>query len=94
MKRKIFWSNEADAGTIVIVNYLREQWSDKSAEKFLNIVDAKTLLLSLYPEMCESSLTKRGVRRCVITKHVSILYGFTKNELNIFSVVDNRQKND
>jgi len=94
MKRKIFWSEEAEIRIAEITDYLREHWSDKSVKTFLDILDDKISLLALYPEMCESSLSKKGVRKCVITKHISILYGFNNKEVNIFTVIDNRQKND
>jgi plasmid stabilization system protein ParE len=72
MKRKIFWSEEAEIRIVEITNYLHTNWSDKSAEIFLNILDDKISLLVLFPEMCESSPTKKGIRRCVITKHIFI----------------------
>jgi len=93
MRLKVFWSEEAETGITDITNYLRSEWSDKSAEKFLDIVDEKISLLTLYPEMCESSPSKKGVRRCVITKQVSVLYSYNKEELNIHTVIDNRKEN-
>ena len=94
MKRRIFWSEEAENVLEDITNYLSEEWSDKSANKFLDIVIEKTNLLTIYPEMCESSAIKKGWRRCVITKQVSLLYSFNTHEINIHAVINNSQQNE
>lgn len=94
MKRKIFWSEEAENILTDITEYLKDEWSEKSANKFLDSVETKTSLLSDYPEMCETSPSKKDLRRCVITKQVSLLYSFNKQEVNIHTVIDNRQQNE
>ena len=94
MKRKVFWSEEAENILTQITEYLKEEWSDKSANKFLDIVEEKTALLAVYPEMCISSPSKKGWRKCVLTKQVSLLYSFNNSEVNIHTVIDNREENE
>ncbi len=94
MKRKIFWSEEAENILTEITEYLKEEWSEKSANKFLDIVEEKTALLIVYPEMCISSPSKKGWRKCVLTKQVSLLYSFNANEVNIHTVIYSRQENE
>ena len=94
MVKKVRFSSLANINLESIVKYLKNEWSVRSAEKFLNIFDKKISNLKLFPQSSPQVEGKNDVRKCMITKQISLYYKFEKNEIYVISLIDNRQDSD
>ncbi len=82
----IRWSPQASDDLERIINYLENNWGEKSVKEFVRILDQKIQAIAQMPEMYPASNIKEGVRRCVITKHNALYYRITNNEVEIEAV--------
>ncbi|MFN3873623.1 MAG: type II toxin-antitoxin system RelE/ParE family toxin [Ignavibacterium sp.] len=95
MKRgyKIFWTYEAERNLKDIINYLSKNFSEKEIKKFVEKVDRRLNIISLYPKIFRKS-TLKNVHRSVLTKHITIYYRFENRTIEIISLFDVRQNSN
>ncbi len=72
------------------MDYLENEWSQRTLNKFIKTLDKSILLIKKYPESNELSNIKEGLYRCVITKHISLFYTFNSTEIYVITFFDTR----
>jgi len=74
-----------------LLEYLIEEWSEESKNKFLKILDTKIKSIKKNPEAYPSSILETNLRKCVVTKQTTILYEIQDGSIFIMNVIDSRQ---
>lgn len=82
---EILWTDSAKHTFNKIVEYLREEWTEKEAQKFIDAATKMLSTLKRYPEICRPSLKRKNVRIGILNKHTQIIYHFKpgKKQLKI-----------
>jgi len=91
MSLSILWTDEAKETFDIIVNFLENNWGSTSAKKFIEVTLQKIILISGQPYLFKASISK-NVRRAVITKHTSMFYEVSNEQIIILFFMDNRQE--
>lgn len=91
MKYKVYLSDKAVENLQSIVVYLKSEWPQKVLKDFFDDLDKVKSILSKYPESFEYSKIKKGIYRCVLSKHNTLFYRINKNEVEIIVIFDTRQ---
>ncbi|NBC58688.1 MAG: type II toxin-antitoxin system RelE/ParE family toxin [Bacteroidetes bacterium] len=93
---KVFLSELADLKLTELCQYLLEEWSLKTRDKFISKLNDKITQISNQPESCPKSLRFKELYRCVVTKHTTLYYRILKksNEVEIITIFDTRQNPD
>ncbi|MCU0447720.1 MAG: type II toxin-antitoxin system RelE/ParE family toxin [Microscillaceae bacterium] len=90
MPFKVIISNRAEANLDAIMQYLNENWSAQVRCNFLTTLSTKLEYLSEMPFMYPESKLKAGVRKCVITKQVTLYYRVEEDRVEIITIQDSR----
>ncbi len=88
---KIHWSQESIRQTDHIIQYLDENWTIKEISRFLSALKGFEELVTYNPEVYPESLLKKGFRRAVILKQISVIYSFESEIIKIHIIYDNRR---
>lgn len=92
--KQISWSPLAQEDLEKLLDYLDEQWPVEVRERFLLLLSKNIRQIqhrhSLFPLIHK----KIGVRRCVVTKHNSLYFRLTGDEIQILRLYDTRQNPD
>ena len=93
MKKKleVIWSEESDIRTDEIIDYLLANFSQKEVSHFLNLLKDFEKIVERFPETYPESSNKKGIRRAVIAKQVSILYSIDETCIRVYTIFDNHQ---
>ena len=96
MRRKpeIRWSEESVRRTDNILSYLFEHWTEKEATNFLKSLEAFEEIVCYFPEIYPESQLKKGFRRAVISKQISVIYSVRQHVIEVHTLFDNRQNPD
>ena len=76
------------------VDFLLINWSFKSAVEFIDKFYLKINYISLNPYGYTKSALGRNIRRCVVTRHVTLYYKIKKYKIFVLFLFDNRQSPD
>jgi plasmid stabilization system protein ParE len=91
MALKIRWAKRAEKSFDgIIVRNIEENWSEKSAKKFVQQTNKVLNLMSENPNMFPES-QKKGIRKGLITKQTSVYYKVFKDIIRLIIFWDNRQ---
>jgi plasmid stabilization system protein ParE len=88
---KVTISERAERNLDDLMEYLEKKWSVKVKENFRQKLLSTVHLISKNPHLYPVSQIKKGVHKCVVTKHNSIYYRVAKNEIEIITIQDNRR---
>src|SRR6266496_4448185 len=91
MVKKISFSPEANQRLYEIVKYLVDEWSVKTAENFLEILDYKLSHIRLFPRSNPQLEDKEEVRKCVLTTQITLFYRLLNDEVELITFFDTRQ---
>jgi plasmid stabilization system protein ParE len=83
---KITWMPKAIHSYIKNIDYLREEWTDKEVDTFINLVEKKVYNLSNHPRLGASRNKKySNTRFTLIHKRVALIYRHkpVKNEIEL-----------
>ena len=94
MVHKISFSPEANTRLSQIVNYIQTEWSTEAANTFLLILDDKISNFKLFPYSSPSFYNKKEIRKCVITKQITLYYRIQDAEIEVITLFDSRQDTD
>lgn len=76
------------------IDFLLINWSFKTAMEFLEKFFLKINNISQHPYAYSKSALCRNIRRCVVTKHVTLYYKIKKYKIFVLFLFDNRQSPD
>ncbi len=88
---KIIFSNLAVFKLEKLSKYLVEEFSVNSKNKFIKKLNSRITTLQKNPELYPASLIDQKLRKCVVTKHSSLLYEIHEDHIFILNLIDNRQ---
>ncbi|MCB0395407.1 MAG: type II toxin-antitoxin system RelE/ParE family toxin [Flavobacteriales bacterium] len=88
--RTVIWSALARTTYLNVLRYILEHWSEVEAIQFDTKVESLISKLRTYHQLCPPSRLKKGVRRCVISAHTSLVYKIKGHEIELITFLDNR----
>jgi len=87
---KVVWSEEATENLKKIIQFLKENWTEKEIRKFAKKLEKQISIIKSQPHSFPKA-NNFDVRRSVMTKQTSIYYNIHQDTLQIVSIFDNRQ---
>jgi|SRR5699024_4784322 len=87
----VYLSPLAEKKALLLIEYLKTEWSIKTKEEFLSKLLDKFSQISNQPESCTQSTVFSGLYKCVVTKQTSFFYRIKADEIEVITIVDNRQ---
>lgn len=87
----VYLSPLAEKKALLLIKYLEAEWSIKTKEEFVSKLLDKFSQISSQPESCTESTVFSGLYKCVVTKQTSFFYRIKENEIEVITLVDNRQ---
>ena len=94
MPKKITWSTLAESDFSNILNYLNQNWDNKVAANFIDLTDSIITLIAINPKQFPFMHKRKGIRKCVLTKHNSLYYRDKRSTIEILRIYDTRQDPD
>ena len=91
---KIIWTKTARVSFEAILSYLKENFSEKTVEEFIDETDKKIDQVKKFPESGRESSKVKGVRKVNIGKRTSLYYRVKSKFISILSFFDTRQDPD
>lgn len=91
MPKQVIWSPLAEQDLDALLNYLHTAWNDSVVNQFLDELEHLIKHISANPHLFPLVHVKKKVRKCVISKHNSLFYRETKQEIQILRLFDTRQ---
>ncbi len=88
---RITWSRESSENLDQIITYLESYWTKKEIRIFFAKLDKTVLIISSYPELFPLTNKRKNIRKCVLSKQISLYYQIGKDDIFIVSLFDNRQ---
>jgi plasmid stabilization system protein ParE len=85
MAYEVIWTAEADKDLFYIANYLRENWSENSALKFVNNVTRKIEKLSQMPSLGRPT-TREGHYMCKLDRKNILFFEIDDNYIVLLSI--------
>jgi 5-bromo-4-chloroindolyl phosphate hydrolysis protein len=70
----VFWTNQAKQSIDKVIKHLREEWTQKEENNFLDEVDRVIGLIEIYPQLFRASKKREGVHMALIDKHTFLVY--------------------
>ncbi len=80
---EIRWTDSARSSFDKIVEYLKQNWTEREIEKFIKRTSEVLSTLKRYPEMCRPSLKKKNVRIAILNKHTQMVYHYKPGKKQI-----------
>src|SRR5437868_14068504 len=94
MVHKVSFSPEANSRLIEISNYLTKKWSANPAKTFSQILEHKISILKSFPYSGPAFSDKKEIRKCIITKQITLYYRILDDEIEVATLFDSRQDID
>jgi plasmid stabilization system protein ParE len=91
MLKRIKWSPLAESDFSNILNYLNQNWEKKVAANFIDLTDSIIYQISRNPKQFPFINKRKGIRKCVLTKHNSLFYRNKRSTIEILRIYDTRQ---
>jgi plasmid stabilization system protein ParE len=90
-RSQINWTENAIIDFNNVISYLTKNWSDKVAENFRRVVEAKLNVLSHHPFIGLPSQKHQDIRSILLTKHNRLYYRVKDNSIELLNILDTRQ---
>lgn len=91
MPKQIVWSPLAENDLANILEYLLENWNNKVSNEFIDLTQYTLEQISISPRQYPLIYKKKKIRKCVLTKHNTIFYRDTANQIDVLRIFDTRQ---
>ena len=91
MNRTVIISKMAQKSLERLFDYLIENWSISVKNKFVKKLDYSISIIRNNPESFPESKKESGLRKCVITKQITLFYHFTSEQIHVVAIFDTRQ---
>ena len=89
MVKEIRWSSRAIEDFESVLNYLKNNWSEKEVITFIQKAEKLTTLIVHNPFIFRKTSAK-NYREALITKHNLLIYKVTKKQILVLTVWDTR----
>ena len=86
---QVFVTQRAEKTFDSIVDYIKQEWGEKTAKEFIQKVDEIFKLLKNYPLM--GQVENNDIRGFQLSRQTRILYRIRDNKIIILSIFDVRQ---
>lgn len=86
----VFWTEESKIQVDLIIEYLRDKWSEKEIDEFLDLLMHFEKIISQFPKSYKESKHYKGCRLGYVDRHVTAIYKISKSNIIILTVFDNR----
>lgn len=93
-KYKVYWSKEAKSQVDIILEFLRNKWSEKEADNFLDLLLHFELVITRFPKSFKTSDYFKGCRLGLVHRHVTAIYKISGDEITILTVFNNQSGNE
>jgi plasmid stabilization system protein ParE len=87
----IYLSSIAHEKLLGLLDYLESEWSLEVKRTFLEKLLTSFSKISAYPRSCTESKLWPNLFKCVVTVHTSYYYRLKDGEIEIITIIDNRQ---
>lgn len=94
MKREVVLSPIGKKKLEQLLNYLQENFSEKTKRDFISKVEYYLERIDKYPESFPASKANKTVRRCGLSKTTIMFYRIRKSKIEILTFFDSRQHPD
>jgi plasmid stabilization system protein ParE len=93
---KVFLSELAESKLLKLSEYLIENWSLSTRDKFISKLTEKIKQISVQPDSCPKSSEFENLYKCVVSKQTTFFYRIKsdKDEIEIITLFDTRQNPD
>ena len=88
---KLIWTTEATKNLESILNYIGNEWGEKSTEKFKRKLRFRLKLISKAPTLFRKSNSNPELRLSVLSKQTTIIYKISERKIFIVYLFNNRQ---
>lgn len=88
---RVFLSPLAEQKLEHLLLYLERKWSRKVRDEFLEKLNGKFQQIQSQPRSCKESDVFSNLFVCVVTSQTSFFYRIKNQEIEIITVIDNRQ---
>ncbi|KNB62180.1 type II toxin-antitoxin system RelE/ParE family toxin [Chryseobacterium sp. Hurlbut01] len=89
----IFWTNRAKLDLEILEDFLIENWGFEVLESFYEILDRKISLLE-NGNLVHQKYEDTDFHKVLITKHNSIIYEISNNQINLLNMIKNFRNPD
>ena len=86
MSQGIVWSPKALKDMEGILDYLLKEWGAGSVVKFMARLEGAIETIKTHLQLYQASISRPGLRRCVLTSRVVLYYQVKSNAIQIVSV--------
>jgi plasmid stabilization system protein ParE len=87
---KVIWSQESKKQVDLICAFIKDKWTIKEADDFLDLLMHFERTISSFPKAFKSSPKNKLYRLGLIHKHTTAVYLIKKKTVLIITVFDNR----
>jgi plasmid stabilization system protein ParE len=91
MTKQIVWSHFAENDFDKILDYLNLNWNEAIANQFIDLTEHTLKQISIDPKLFPFIDKRSKIRKCVLTRHNSMFYRITENQIQILRIYDTRQ---
>lgn len=91
MPKQVNWSPLAEGDLTNILDYLHKNWERKVASYFIDLTNNFINQISINPKQFPLINKRKGIRKCVITKHNTLFYRDKSSVVEILRIYDTRQ---
>jgi len=91
MPKPVTWSPLAEHDLSIILHYLDQNWGEKVAANFIELTDSFIIQISINPKQFPFIHKRKGIRKCVLTKHNTLFYRDRRSLVEILRIYDTRQ---
>lgn len=91
MVYEIVWSDVIKRNLLQVLNYLRDNASEKVAKKYMADLEKSVNALTKYPESGMLSQENPNVRSLLFRRRYRVFYSIVDNQIHLLALFDTRQ---
>ena len=89
--RTVVFSKKSKEQLDELMAYLEAKFSKESKVKFVLKLDNVIKIIQIDPETFMQSSVNLKIRKCVVSKQITLYYRFTESEIRLLALFDTRQ---
>jgi plasmid stabilization system protein ParE len=88
---EIIWTERATRDFENTIDFLVENWSEKTAKDYADKIDKVLHIISRMPFLYPKISRKKNVRKCLVVKQNAMYFRVKKRTITILTIFDTRQ---